>query len=633
MAQPGAGTSGRAVARANTYCQRGDWFRLMPQFNRDSTVGYYNKALHLLNATRPQPTAALAQTYQHVASYYLRCTDYRQARLLANKAAQWASVVPTPALLRYRVRRTQAFAELNLGQPKQGLQQLLEGIALLQNDPSPDIQTMLLRDKGLCYAKYQDQVGANVGKDIHFLRQSCHYYQRRPQAIDPVDLADIYSALMVSYNIREQFDSCAYYADKLHALLPVLRMPDMYVRYYADRGNMLSRQQRHNQAKLLIDSSLYLCKSYNLTFLRKYPFSLNLMGVLLRGQGQYDKAMTYFSEARNAAVTIGTANVQRDYLVHMIDLHKAKGDYKSALAYAEQYAGEAKQVAEAFSLNSLREHELKISLLQKETQLARQQTERQAFRMGLVAAGLLTVLLAVVGFGLYRRSQTRQRTNQHLAMLNTNLAKRNAENELLLKEIHHRVKNNLELVASLLSLQSARISDPDVQEAMRASQNRVQSMGILHQKLYQTEHLASVEMKNYFRSLSETILGSYDATDLVTVDLPMAPINLDADRAISVGLIVNELLTNSLKYAFPPGTSGRIRLGRIRLGLAPGEGDLLTLTVADNGVGKTVNSVAHGTGFGTQLVELLTRQLDGTLRQQVNNGTTITIQFPRKLRD
>lgn len=204
------------------------------------------------------------------------------------------------------------------------------------------------------------------------------------------------------------------------------------------------------------------------------------------------------------------------------------------------------------------------------------------------------------------------------------LATKNAENELLLKEIHHRVKNNLEVVSSLLALQSAQIDDPSVQDAMQASQNRVQSMGILHQKLYQSEHLAFIEMKNYFMNLSENILDSYNASDRVTIDCTMNEIDLDVDTAVPIGLIVNELLTNSLKYAFTKGQKGIVKLSLVDMGQ-----DILQLKIADNGIGKSLINKPQGTGFGTQLVDLLTKQLDGTIHQEINNGTIISIDFKR----
>lgn len=256
-----------------------------------------------------------------------------------------------------------------------------------------------------------------------------------------------------------------------------------------------------------------------------------------------------------------------------------------------------------------------------------------------ILIGLITIMVAVALI-LYKNNQQKQKANKvlkdknneieqnvaQLKAIQVSLTAKNAENELLLKEIHHRVKNNLEVVSSLLALQSAKIDDPNVQEAMLTSQNRVQSMGILHQKLYQSEHLAFIEMKNYFQNLCENILDSYNETERIKVDIDMKEVELDIDTAVPVGLIVNELLTNSLKYAFPNGEKGNIKLSLENL-----DKDNLSLKISDNGIGKSLNTKAHGTGFGTQLVDLLTRQIEGKLIQEIHNGTIISINFKRQI--
>ncbi|MEO6282053.1 MAG: histidine kinase dimerization/phosphoacceptor domain -containing protein [Dyadobacter sp.] len=204
------------------------------------------------------------------------------------------------------------------------------------------------------------------------------------------------------------------------------------------------------------------------------------------------------------------------------------------------------------------------------------------------------------------------------------IAQKNSQNELLLKEVHHRVKNNLGVVSGLLSLQSAKISDPKVLEAIQASQNRVQSMSIIHQKLYQGEQLGAIEMRDYFNKLGESILHSFDMANRIHIDCPMPELVLDIDTAISVGLIANELFTNSLKYAFV----GRDR-GTIRVSLTRMDEESLLLQVADNGIGKKPMETAKETGFGTQLVELLTRQLDGILTYENQDGTLVKLHFNR----
>jgi len=216
---------------------------------------------------------------------------------------------------------------------------------------------------------------------------------------------------------------------------------------------------------------------------------------------------------------------------------------------------------------------------------------------------------------------------RNLTQTQSELTLKNNQNVLLLKEIHHRVKNNLEVISGLLALQSARIDDPYMQEVMLASQNRVQSMGILHQKLYQSDHLAFIEMKNYFENLCVNILDSYNETERIEVNIDMERIDVDIDTAIPLGLIVNELLTNSLKYAFPKYIKGSIDLSLVQI-----DEENYQLIFSDNGIGKPLNEKAIGTGFGTQLVDLLTHQIDGILTLNVSNGTKILIDFKRHVK-
>lgn len=177
------------------------------------------------------------------------------------------------------------------------------------------------------------------------------------------------------------------------------------------------------------------------------------------------------------------------------------------------------------------------------------------------------------------------------------------------------------MVKSLIALQSAKLEDGASKEAMLASQNRVQSMGIIHQKLYQGENLGSIEMKDYFINLSEGVLDTFNAEEKVKIECAMEQLNLDVDTAVPIGLIVNELLTNALKYAFPEGSKGKIDISLKH------ENEGLLLKVADNGIGKSEKVKPMGTGFGTQLIQLLTQQLDGTITENNTAGTTIFFTF------
>ncbi len=250
----------------------------------------------------------------------------------------------------------------------------------------------------------------------------------------------------------------------------------------------------------------------------------------------------------------------------------------------------------------------KESTISLQTAKLKQQATIQVFIL------ILTGLMIIFMFFLYRVFIRRKK----YSLL---LEKQNKEKEFLLKEIHHRVKNNLETISSLLSLQTAQIDNQEFQNIMVESQNRVHSMGMIHENLYQGENMAAIEMKQYFQNLGGYIIDSFDATELITFDCAMDSLELDVDRAIPIGLIVNELITNSLKYAFPDN-----RIGRITITLSETDSQLL-LKVCDDGIGIDKNTGIKGTGFGTQLVKLLTKQLDGNMTLITNRGTEVFFEF------
>ncbi len=310
--------------------------------------------------------------------------------------------------------------------------------------------------------------------------------------------------------------------------------------------------------------------------------------------------------------------------------YAAAGDYKSANTAFLKYDQLKDKVFTA-------EADQRVAKLQTEFEVAKKEgtikTQRESILqqkklqiLTLGAAGLLIVVL----IGVYRNYRDKRLINTKLEILNvdlehknTQLDKRNAENELLLKEIHHRVKNNLEVVSGLLALQAAQIDHPSAQAVMEASQNRVLSMGIIHQKLYQGSSLANIEMKDYFHNLSESILDSFNASGHVDIICDMKPLELDVDSAIPIGLIANELLTNALKYAFTEKQNGVIKISLTEAGI----NNELLFRVTDNGIGKQINASPKGTGFGTELVNLLVQQLEGRLTADTSNGTAISIHF------
>jgi PAS domain S-box-containing protein len=205
------------------------------------------------------------------------------------------------------------------------------------------------------------------------------------------------------------------------------------------------------------------------------------------------------------------------------------------------------------------------------------------------------------------------------------------EKEVLLREIHHRVKNNLQVVSSLLGLQSRGTDDEQVRKHFRESQNRVQAMALIHEKLYQSESFSSVDFPEYLRQLASHLFRSYQvSSSRVVLRTEVADVRLSIDAAVPCGLVLNELLSNALKYAFPDGRDGAVL---IRLTEEDDQG-VVALTVADDGVGLPPEVGFWNTRtLGLRLVRSLVRQLGGDVEIDRSLGTRITVSFEAQKAD
>lgn len=197
------------------------------------------------------------------------------------------------------------------------------------------------------------------------------------------------------------------------------------------------------------------------------------------------------------------------------------------------------------------------------------------------------------------------------------------EKDVLLKEIHHRVKNNLQIIISLLNLQSGYIKDEYTLKAVQDGQNRVRSMALVHEKFYQAEELTEINFGEYVSKLCQYLYQSYgDKTDRITLEVSGDHVGLDMDTAMPCGLLVNEVVSNAYKYAFPGNATGVISINLKRANKK------VVITMSDTGVGLPPSiDVEKTESLGMQLIQALTSQLDGELTVSREKGTTFEVSF------
>ncbi|WP_166664833.1 sensor histidine kinase [Pedobacter metabolipauper] len=257
----------------------------------------------------------------------------------------------------------------------------------------------------------------------------------------------------------------------------------------------------------------------------------------------------------------------------------------------------------------------------------------------MINIAFVLLLIVIIGLSrLYLKQRLNKQLMHHAAALGLKdlslkkLTEQNdgllAEKEWLMKEIHHRVKNNLQIVISLLNTQSAYLKNDIAFNAVKESQHRMQSISLVHQKLYQSGSLATVDMKPYITDLVAYLSDSFDADERISFELDIHDAEFNVRMAVPIGLILNEAITNSLKYAFP----SKKEKGLITIKLLNYNKIDYELIIGDNGVGDaSVNERSGDTSLGMSLIRGLSKQIKGTLKIKNEGGLVISIRFSDEL--
>lgn len=385
------------------------------------------------------------------------------------------------------------------------------------------------------------------------------------------------------------------------------------------RGNVYKHMEQFEAAINDYQENLRICTAAN--YKRGIMVSNANIGHTLLLNEQYQEALNYLHSAREAMETTNDrVNLWEQYM-HLTTAYETLGEYKNALHYHQLYYAENENYYENKIDQLEAEIQTKYETGQRTAKIVLQEEKIsiQQRNLFLTLAGII-VLAIILGLLYYNYSNSKR--------LGRQLARKNEEKELLLKEIHHRVKNNLQTISSLLNLQSAHIEDEQVLGAVVESKNRVRSMALIHQKLYQGDNLVSIEMKEYLETLCSNLIKSFGkGTENVQLNCAMEAIELDVDTAIPIGLIINELITNTMKYAFPDGRVGTIEVALNHLEAE----DVLLLSVKDDGIGavQELQADERRSNFGSHLINLLSMQLGGTVEQKTEHGYHTIIKFKK----
>jgi two-component sensor histidine kinase len=350
----------------------------------------------------------------------------------------------------------------------------------------------------------------------------------------------------------------------------------------------------------------------------KYYFALN----------QYSSARIYLIKNDSLAhksgdrIKIGNNN-------HLwFELDTSQHHYKSAISHLLIYnkirdsfytVTKSRQSQQLQVQFETQKKESQIRLLNQKTNLEQANLEQANLVKNITIGG---IVLALVIAGLfYRQYRQKQKTNRVITQKNEMLQHLLTEKEWLLKEVHHRVKNNLHTVICLLESQAIYLEN-DALKAIENSQHRIYAMSLIHQKLYQSQDIKTIDMKVYLHELIGYLGDSFGSTGLIHFQLDIEPLKLGASQAMPLGLIINEAVTNSIKYAFP---ENEMRVISVQLRQS---GEQIKLIVADNGIGMHPDlNTNELNSLGIDLMRGLSRDIKGKIYFDIKNGTKITVIF------
>jgi two-component system, sensor histidine kinase PdtaS len=453
-------------------------------------------------------------------------------------------------------------------------------------------------------------------------------------------MGDCYNNLGIVLKNQERFDEALMYYNK--ALLiwrevgnqrkESYTLNNMAVVYIdTDRLGLAMEALRDSEKlKLLTNDVVTMC-----------GVKVNMALVFIK-EKRYQEAEQSLMEALRISIKTGTRESRLAVYRELSGLYEARSDFKQAYTYQihynelndSLYGLEKIQLMNELELRYLeekiqREEESRKQLKLAEDALILAEKEKQEEKLRLsrnltLALAAISVLSLLLFISVFRRYRLSKRSRAELEeknrqLLETTLSKE--EKELLLSEIHHRVKNNMQIISSMLRLQASQIPDDRIQAMFQEAQHRINSMSLVHEELYKTRDFSGLDMQPYLRNLAEQIIRSFSGDKQVDLQYAVASEFLVIDKVIPLGLIVTEILTNSMKHAFNLHSSPVIYIKGYQA-----DGNIV-LQVGDNGSGAELVDSKEST-LGLELIETLCEQLDAQLRKTINLGYHYEIRFP-----
>jgi two-component sensor histidine kinase len=439
----------------------------------------------------------------------------------------------------------------------------------------------------------------------------------------------------------QSYDSSLFYYEKSLLLSKELHDTLGYANTLLSYGQLYLKQKDFDKSRLYLDSARLLgipFENQRFSSTLYLAYSDLFLALFENDRNCLDSSLYYSQLSLEAGKKTQTLPKIISAKENLIVVHEYMGNLNTALQLSKelqtlkdsiQRIEKTKTIIEARELYKAEKRELEINLLQqknlnKEQDLekVKRQKENQSY---MLVTGGFVLLFSILGLlFLFRLYKLKNKAFRELEERNAIIKKQDEEKELLLKEIHHRVKNNLQIIHSLLDIQRSKYPDLNNQKVVQESQNRIKAMALIHEKLYENNDLSKVSFENYAKELSEQLQKSFKDSSTVKIHVHSIDQTFDIDTIVPIGLILSELITNSFKYAFVEHN------GRIDITLSKVSEGKLALIVADSGKEfDFLGALSKPKSIGLKLIQRLSKQIKGELSYSYDQGSVFTIVFSK----
>ncbi len=480
------------------------------------------------------------------------------------------------------------------------------------------------------------------------------------ESTDPFQIARSYSELGNLHQLYREYDSAIYNFQKARYGFDSLGYPSLVGLELRDIGQTFNQQEEYDSAIHYLEACLpYLSNSYTMATLEgaivelgKLRFLQNdflsarkhfhqariiadtlnhrasvvkydrLIGETFLKEKSYLNAERSFLKSYEEASKLGSFRHRNDAAEQLYLVYKSLGNEKKALEFHEEWVKNTRIMNRALAERTSQEFQARYENEVKAVEIKRLSSQKEASertmaiqRNALIAVIILAGMVVTILFVLYTRFKKINILKSQLGDQNSMLQKQNEENKLLVKEVHHRVKNNLQMVSSIISMQNRRVQDDKTKLILDDTKNRVKSIGLIHEHLYRSQDLTKISLPEYVLELVEMLIKSLHDGNPPTINYKIPRISADMDTSIHLGLILNELIINCIKYAFKdhPDPSLDIEVNERE--------NYLIVCVSDNGL----HTKEFKKGFGMSIIGATLDALNGNASYEVDNGFQATI--------